>query len=231
MQIHGFNKTTLLDYPGHLASTIFLGNCNFRCPFCHNKGLVLCPDAEPTIPTELVLEHLEKRKNIIEGVCITGGEPTLSTDLYDFITQIKDLGILVKLDTNGYRPDKLKLLLSNHVIDYIAMDIKSSPDNYTSLTGLNYIDINKINESIQIIMDSDIDYEFRTTFVKELHDVNDIEEIGKWLRGCNNYYLQSYRASEQVINPIFSNFNKTELLGFQKQLLKYIKNVQIRGID
>lgn len=231
MQIHGFNKTTLLDYPKHIASTIFLGNCNFRCPFCHNKGLVLCPNTQPVISSDLVFDYLEKRKNIIEGVCITGGEPTLTPDLFDFISQIKKLGYLVKLDTNGYRPDVIKELLSSNMLDYIAMDIKSSPKNYHLLTGLNQIDINKINESIHIIMNSNIDYEFRTTLIKELHTIDDLKDIGKWIGGSTSYYLQPYRENEEVINPIFTSFEMEELVVFQKELEKNIKNVQIRGID
>lgn len=231
MQIHGFNKTTLLDYPEHLASTIFLGGCNFQCPFCHNKGLVLSPSKEPVIPTMLVLEHFVKRKNIIEGVCITGGEPTLAPDLPDFIKQLKDLGLLVKLDTNGYRPDVVKNLLQEGLIDYIAMDIKTSPNNYAKLTGLAKIDINRIKESVNIIMTSNITYEFRTTLVKELHSLDDIDEIGRWIQGCDNYYLQNYRENEQVINPIFTGFSKEELTGFQNHLSKYIKHIHLRGID
>ncbi|OYO76325.1 anaerobic ribonucleoside-triphosphate reductase activating protein, partial [Lachnotalea glycerini] len=173
MQIHGFNKTTLLDYPGHLASTVFLGNCNFRCPFCHNRGLVLCPEKEPVIPTELVLEHINKRKNILEGICITGGEPTLSSDLYEFISQIKRVGLLVKLDTNGYRPEMLSALMKDHMLDYIAMDIKSSYENYYKVAGLDRLDMNKIDNSIHMIMESGIDYEFRTTLIKELHSMDD----------------------------------------------------------
>lgn len=231
MQIHGFNKTTLLDYPGHLASTIFLGGCNFRCPFCHNKGLVLCPSKEPVIPATLVLEHLVKRKNVIEGVCITGGEPTLSQDLPSFIKQLKDIGLLVKLDTNGYRPDVLKSLIQEGMVDYIAMDIKSSPQNYAKLTGLEAIDMNKINESVNIIMSANIPYEFRTTLVKELHTMEDIDSIGKWVKDCRNFYLQNYRENEHVINPIYTGFCKEELLAFQKHLSRYVKQVQIRGID
>ncbi len=231
MQIHGFNKTTLLDYPGHLASTIFLGGCNFICPFCHNKGLVLNPSKEPVIPTMLVLEHLVKRRNIIEGVCITGGEPTLSMDLPYFIKQIKDLGLLVKLDTNGYRPDVLRGLLNEKLIDYIAMDIKSSPNNYSMLTGLPETDLNKINESINIIMSANIPYEFRSTLVKELHTFEDIDLIGKWIKGCHNFYIQNYRENEHVINPIYHGFEKEELFAFQKHLSRYMKQVQIRGID
>jgi pyruvate formate lyase activating enzyme len=231
VQIHGFNKTTLLDYPGHLASTIFLGGCNFRCPFCHNKGLVLCPSKEPVIPTMQVLEHFKKRKNVIEGVCITGGEPTLSQDLPSFIQQLKELGLLVKLDTNGYRPAVLKSLLTSGLLDYIAMDIKSAPENYSKLTGIEDIDMNQINESVNIIMNSNIPYEFRTTLVKELHTMKDIDYIGKWVEGCDNFYLQNYRENEHVINPIYTGFCKEKLLAFQHHLSKYVKQVQIRGID
>ncbi|WP_099467464.1 anaerobic ribonucleoside-triphosphate reductase activating protein [Konateibacter massiliensis] len=231
MQIHGFNKTTLLDYPGHLACTIFLGNCNFRCPFCHNKGLVLAPDNEPLIPTEYVLSYLAKRKNILEGVCITGGEPTLSSDLEYFIRQIKEIGLLVKLDTNGYRPNVLRKLTDEGLLDYIAMDIKSSPQHYALLAGLETIDMNKIEESIHIIRNTAISYEFRTTLVKELHSLKDIEAIGQWLKGCDQLYLQNYRENEHVINPIYSGFSKDELLVFQEYLSRYIKQVQIRGID
>jgi pyruvate formate lyase activating enzyme len=231
VQIHGFNKTTLLDYPKHLACTIFLGNCNFRCPFCHNKGLVLCPDTQPLIPDKTIYEYLEKRKNIIEGVCITGGEPTLSPDLHSFISHIKNMGFLIKLDTNGYRPNVIKELLADKLLDYIAMDIKSSPKNYDQLSGLNHIDLGNIYESVNIIMDSGIDYEFRTTLVKELHSITDIEDIGKWLSGCNAYFLQAYRENEEVISPGFTSFCLDELVAFQTELLKYINNVQIRGID
>ncbi|PXV84916.1 pyruvate formate lyase activating enzyme [Lachnotalea glycerini] len=231
MQIHGFNKTTLLDYPGHLASTVFLGNCNFRCPFCHNRGLVLCPEKEPVIPTELVLEHINKRKNILEGICITGGEPTLSSDLYEFISQIKRVGLLVKLDTNGYRPEMLSALMKDHMLDYIAMDIKSSYENYYKVAGLDRLDMNKIDNSIHMIMESGIDYEFRTTLIKELHSMDDINQIGEWIKGCKSYFLQAYRENENVINPIFTSFSKDELLVFQQHLSKYMKHVQIRGID
>lgn len=231
MQIHGFNKTTLLDYPGHLASTIFLGGCNFRCPFCHNKGLVLCPQQEPVIPTVEVLEHLVKRRNVLEGVCITGGEPTLAKDLPYFIRQLKDIGLLVKLDTNGYQPDVILELLNKKLIDYIAMDIKSSPDKYHTLSGITELDLDKINHSIQIIMSATIPYEFRTTLIKELHTMEDIDSIGKWIKGSRNYYLQNYKENEHVINPIYTGFGKEELLAFQKHLTRYVKQVQIRGMD
>lgn len=231
MQIHGFNKTTLLDYPGHLACTIFLGNCNFRCPFCHNGSLVINPESEPVISEEYIFSYLTKRKNILEGVCITGGEPTLASDLYDFILKIKSIGLKIKLDTNGYRPDVIKDLLSTEVIDYIAMDIKSSPSNYSKLIGLPAIDIEKIKYSVRLIMDSDIDYEFRTTLIKELHNTNDIKDIGQWIKGCKAYFLQPYKETDNVIHKGFSSYPKEELYNFKKILNNYINKVEIRGID
>jgi pyruvate formate lyase activating enzyme len=147
MQIHGFNKTTLLDYPRHLAATVFLGGCNMRCPFCHNSSLVLHPESVPVIPEEDILSYLLKRKNILEGVCITGGEPTLSSKLPDFIEKIRSLGLKVKLDTNGSRPDVLKKLVNDDLINYVAMDIKNSKEKYSLTTGIDNYNTDNITES------------------------------------------------------------------------------------
>lgn len=148
MEIHGFNKTTLLDYPEHIAATVFTGGCNFRCPFCHNGELVLDPGCQPLIPEEEVLAYLKKRQGILQGVCVTGGEPTLQKDLKEFLQKIKELDYPVKLDTNGYRPGVLWELLREHLIDYVAMDIKASRENYASAAGLKQIDLSRIEESI-----------------------------------------------------------------------------------
>lgn len=231
MQIHGFNKTTLLDYPGHLASTIFVGGCNFRCPFCHNASLVLNPMEQPTIPTEEIFQVLKKRKGIIEGVCITGGEPTLYPGLIDFIDKIKNLGFLVKLDTNGNNPDLLKDLVKNHSIDYVAMDIKNSPENYGLSIGICDFDTKKVNESISFLLSSSIEYEFRTTVVKELHTFEDFISIGKWIKGAKAYYLQAYKDSGDIISPGFNSYSKKTLNDFRESLLPYIETVGIRGID
>lgn len=230
MQIHGFNKTTLLDYPGHLAATIFLGGCNFCCPFCQNKGLVLSPNEEPSIPVDEVLNYLRKRQGILEGVCISGGEPTLEKDLENFIKEVKALGYKIKLDTNGYKPDIIKNLLDKNLLDYVAMDIKSSLDNYPHITGFPSIDINKIQASVHNIMNSNIDYEFRTTIVKEYHTQSDIESIGKWIQDCKAYYLQNFSDSDSVIHPGLSSHTKETLDLFRTLLLQYIDTVEIRGI-
>ena len=230
MQIHGFNKTTLLDYPGHLASTVFTGGCNMRCPYCQNADLVLNPLSQPLIDENVIFDHIKKRKGIIEGVCITGGEPTLQKDLEDFIKRLKDLGVLVKLDTNGYRPEITRKLMENGLIDYVAMDIKSSLDEYHIVSGVN-LDTSLIKDSGELLKNGPIDYEFRTTVVKELHSKETFEKIGELLSGAKQYFLQGYIDSERVIERRFSSYTKEELEGFVTILKKTIKNVSIRGVD
>lgn len=231
MQICGFNKTTLLDYPGKVASTIFLGGCNFRCPFCHNSPLILHPEQEPSISPEEILAFLKKRKGILDGVCITGGEPTLYKKLPDFLHRIKELGYAIKLDTNGSRPDFLKELVQNGLVDKIAMDIKSSPENYYRLTGIAEPDLDAIRESADFLLHGTLDYEFRTTVVKELHTEKDFVSIGQWLSGASAYYLQAYKDSETVLQPGFCSYSLEELQHFRTLLLPYISLVEIRGID
>ena len=235
MQIHGLNKTTLLDYPGHVAATVFCGGCNFRCPFCHNSELVLNPASQPAIPAREVLDFLAKRKGILQGVCITGGEPTLQQDLAEFIYHIKDLGYLVKLDTNGYRPEVIKNLVEGHLLDYIAMDVKSGPSGYAKATG--YSELSKegsfknIRESIDFIMSCGVKYEFRTTAVKGLHEEKDFREIGPFLQGCKAYFLQSYKDSENVMQPGFSSFTREELEKFVSLVRPFVEQVELRGVD
>ena len=221
MKIHGFNKTTLLDYPEHLAATIFTGGCNFRCPFCHNGGLVLDPDSQPAIPEEEVLKFLQKRRGILQGVCITGGEPTLQPDLEDFICKVKEMGYLVKLDTNGSRPEVLKSLLEKGLLDYVAMDIKASRENYAYAAGVRVSDdaagmcttaaktpsavhvhvslLEKIRASVELLKNGTVPYEFRTTVVKGIHTSEEFDAIGQWLAGCRAYYLQAYRENENIL--------------------------------
>lgn len=199
MEIHGFNKTTLLDYPGYVAATIFTGSCNFRCPFCHNAGLVLDPKGQEIISEEEVLTYLQKRKGILDGVCITGGEPTLQPDLKDFIKKIKDLGYLVKLDTNGYRPEVLWELLREDLLDYVAMDIKASRERYALAAGVKNLDLARIEESVGILKSCAIPHEFRTTVVKGIHDIQEFEAIGRWLEGSKAYYLQAFQENENML--------------------------------
>lgn len=231
MQIHGLNKTTLLDYPEHVAATIFLGRCNFRCPFCQNGDLVLRPESQPVIVREEVMNFLRKRQGILTGVCITGGEPTLEDGLEDFIREIKALGYLVKLDTNGYRPEIIRRLLKENLLDYIAMDIKNCMERYAETAGVVQIDGERIRESIALIMNSQIAYEFRTTVARELHGEAELVAIGKEIAGAGAYFLQSYQESERVLAPGFHAYNKAELEKMAECIRPYVANVQLRGIE
>lgn len=231
MQIHGLNKTTLLDYPEHVAATIFFGKCNFRCPFCQNGDLVLQPESQPVIEKEEILSFLRKRKGILTGVCITGGEPTLEEGLEKFICEIKEIGYLVKLDTNGYRPKVLQRLLGERLLDYVAMDIKNSPQQYAKTAGMMQIDMERIRESIDCIMNSGIAYEFRTTIVKELHGKMELEAIGQEITGAKAYFLQGYQDSERVIAPGFHSYERKEMEQLLEYVRPYVQKVQIRGID
>lgn len=231
MQIHGFNKLTLLDYPGHLAATLFLGGCNMRCPFCHNASLVTDPASQPTIEVNEVIAALAKRKNVLEGVCITGGEPTLYPELPELIRRIKDLGFQIKLDSNGTNPSILKALVNEKLIDYVAMDIKNSKAKYTVSSGIKDIKLKPIEESASFLLSGIIDYEFRTTIVKELHTEEDMLAIGEWIQGARAYYLQSYKDSGDIIAPGLSSPSKESLTHFAKLLVPYVSNVSLRGVD
>ena len=227
--IKGLQKLTLLDYPGKMACTVFTAGCNFRCPFCHNASLVTNIDEE-RISEEEFFSFLEKRQGIIDGVCVTGGEPTLQPDLKDFLKKIKDLGYSVKLDTNGYRPEVLKDVVNSGLIDYVAMDIKNSQSKYALTTGIENLDISKINESVEFLMSGVVDYEFRTTIVKELHTEEDIQDIVSWISGAKKYYLQGFIDSGDLICTGYSGYDKTGL----EKLLNIAKNhfgtVELRGI-
>ena len=231
MQIFGFNKTTLLDFPEHVACTVFTGGCNFRWPFCQNGDLVLHGGSLPVLDEEEVFRVLRKRKGILTGVCVTGGEPTLQRDLDVFLSRVKELGYLVKLDSNGYRPEVLQSLCERGLVDYFAMDIKSSPENYARTAGVKELDMGLIRESVDFIRSCGLDYEFRTTVVRELHSSGDFLSIGEWLKGCKAYFLQSYVESEGVICKEFSSYSKEELEEFVMLLKPYIDNVSLRGVD
>ena len=231
MQIFGFNKTTLLDFPEHVACTVFTGGCNFRCPFCQNGDLVLHGGSLPVLDEEEVFRVLRKRKGILTGVCVTGGEPTLQRDLDVFLSRVKELGYLVKLDSNGYRPEVLQSLCERGLVDYFAMDIKSSPENYARTAGVKELDMGLIRESVDFIRSCGLDYEFRTTVVRELHSSGDFLSIGEWLKGCKAYFLQSYVESAGVICKEFSSYSKEELEEFVMLLKPYIDNVSLRGVD
>ena len=232
MRIVGLMKTTLLDYPGKVASTIFTGGCNFRCPYCHNGDLVLNHTTMEPYSEEEIFSHLNKRKNTLNGVCITGGEPTLQTELPEFIRKVKSLDLLIKLDTNGTNPAMLSSLLEEGLLDYVAMDIKHCKSKYNDVACMNPLDIQNIEESVDILKNCNIDYEFRTTVTRELHKMEDFEEIGQWIEGSKAYYLQPYKESEQVISKIFTTYSAAEFDEIVSILNKYnIGNIKVRALD
>lgn len=231
MKISGLQKLTLLDYPGHIACTIFTNGCNYRCPFCQNASLVLRPMEQPEITEDELFSFLKKRVGILQGVCITGGEPTLHSDLIRLIQKIKQLGFFVKLDTNGSSPDMLDELITKHLIDYVAMDIKNSKEKYGITVGLQNFDITYIEKSADILMKGSLPYEFRTTLVKEFHNAEDLLSIGRWLSGSEKYFLQSFKDSGDLIQEGLHEHTKQELLHFKELVSPYFKLVELRGVS
>ena len=230
MKLGGLMKTTLLDYPGKIACTVFTRGCNFRCPFCHNASLVLTDRycAEEFSEADF-FSFIEKRKGILDGVVVSGGEPTLQVGITEFLYKIKQYGFNVKLDTNGALPDTLKEIINRGLVDYIAMDIKNSPSKYSSTSGCDRL--SKIEESVELIMNSNIDYEFRTTTVAELHTADDFYAIGKWIRGADKYFIQPYVDSGDIISPLpFTAPDKETLNAFLAVVREFIPNAELRGV-
>lgn len=228
MVISGFQKLTLVDYPGHTACIIFTQGCNLKCPFCHNSELINGCNSSNRINEQVLFDYLDKRKGLIDGVCISGGEPLLQKDIELFIKKIKEKGYKVKLDTNGTKPDILLKLIENNLVDYVAMDVKNTFKKY-DLTSGGTVNIDSIKQSITILKNSKIDYEFRTTIVKELHDFENIEEILNYLGPNVKFYIQNYRDCETVLTKGLTSFNDEELLKIQTNLGKKYPNVVIRG--
>lgn len=228
MLIKGLQKTTLLDYPSKVAATIFTGGCNFRCPFCHNASLVTRQDAE-AISEEEVLSFLSKRSGILDGICITGGEPLLQKDLAEFCKKVRERGLLIKMDTNGSRPKELKALIDEGLVDYIAMDVKNSKELYAKTCGVSDFPA-EVEESINIIMNAGIPYEFRTTVVKELHSRKSIEDLTMWIRGAEKYYLQSFIDSGDTIGQGYSAHCAEEMTALLEIAKKNIPSAALRGI-
>ena len=228
MNIAGVQKVTLLDYPGKVACEIFTQGCNFECPFCQNSSLIPITNTGE-FSEEEIFEYLTLRKNILDGVVITGGEPTVQKDLKGFIKKIKDLGLLVKLDTNGGNPKVLQELIDEKLVDYVAMDIKNIFNKY-NITAGKKINLDNIKKSIEILKASKIDYEFRTTIIKEMHSLDDIISICK-LVGDAKYYLQNFEDSENVLNHSLHGFSREELLFIDKYLKDLFPNVEIRALS
>ena len=229
MQIYGLQKMTLLDYPEHVAATVFLNGCDFKCPYCHNFELV-DGTARPLMEEEEFFSFLEKRKGILDGIAISGGEPCLHKELPDFIRRIRAMGFLVKLDTNGYHPEMLSNLIEEHLVDYVAMDIKNSFSKYGITVGVPDLDTEPVRRSIDILMNLDRDYEFRTTVIKEFHEEKDFEEIGEMIRGAKKYFLQQYTCRETVPDQTLNPPSEDDLKQYLVVLSKNVPNARLRGV-
>ncbi len=232
MMLGGYQKLTLIDYPGKIAATVFTVGCNFRCPFCHNPELVLVNNSQLTTKSGLEEEFfgfLKKRRGKLEGVCISGGEPTIQLDIFDFVKKIKILGFPVKLDTNGSRPDVLKKLYDAKLLDFVAMDIKNSLKKYKKTCGYNKLDIQRIKLSAELIKNSGLPYEFRTTVVPGLHTEKDFEDIAKWLFGAKTYFLQEYRDIK-ILDPAIRKKTQGKSLDLEKIKKSIEKSFEKVGI-
>lgn len=230
MRIQGLQKLTLLDFPEHTACTVFTAGCNFRCPFCHNASLVVNIPKEAEISEEDFFAFLQKRIGILDGVCVSGGEPLLQPDIERFIRKIKDMGFAVKLDTNGSFPNKLIHLVEQGLVDYVAMDIKNSPETYAFTAGTDALDMEAIHKSVSYLKEGHIPYEFRTTVVKHYHSKDSFEEIGKWLAGADKYFLQNFVDSGDLIGKKVKGCSAEEMKEFLETVKKYIPTAKLRGM-
>ena len=228
MRIGGIQKLTLLDYPGKVACTVFTVGCNFRCPFCHNASLVTHTEDAPHLGEEDVLSFLSKRRGVIEGVCLTGGEPLIWPEAKAFLEKIKAMGYSVKLDTNGSEPERLSEILDAGLADYVAMDIKSSPGGYAVAAGTDRA-LEKVEKSVLLLLNGKTPFEFRTTVVKGLHTGGDIEDIARWIVGAERYYLQGFRDSGDLIGSGLAAFTPEEMAELLQIARKYLPNTEIRG--
>ena len=253
MKIHGLQKMTLLDFPEHVACTVFLGGCDLRCPFCHNYELA-DGSAQPVMDEEELFAFLEKRTGLLDGVAVTGGEPCLHRDLTDLLRRIRAMGYKTKLDTNGFHPEMLRRILEEGLADYIAMDIKNSPERYAGTAGVPGLDLAPVRESVRMLLDlrpekkknvaaaekqeacekaacSRPAYEFRTTVVKEFHRPEDFEEIGKWIAGADAYYLQCFTDRDSVPYGDLHTQEKEDIEEYLRIVGKYVPSAKIRGSD
>lgn len=229
MNIQGYQKLTLLDFPGKTAATVFCGGCNLRCPFCHNASLVLNP-REGENKEEEVLSYLEKRKGILDGICITGGEPLLQPDLEDFMEKAKQMGYSVKLDTNGGDPKRLKSVLSTGLVDMVAMDVKSAPESYAAACGRE-VDVSRFLESIRFLQQGSVPYEFRTTVVKGIHSEEDFYSLAELLKGEERYFLQGFVDSGNVLKAGMSAFTPEEMKKILQIVRTKIPRAALRGVE
>ena len=229
MDFRGLVKFTLVDYPGKIGCIVFSGGCNLRCPFCHNASLV-CGEVPPFMEKEEFFAFLKKRTGVLDGVCVTGGEPLLQEGLIPFLLEVKEKGFTTKLDTNGLLHDRLRAVVEAGAVDYVAMDIKNCKARYAETAGVPGLDLAPIEKSVQFLMEGSVDYEFRTTVVKELHNKADFDEIGRWLKGAKRYFLQSFKDSGDILSPGLSPMEKADLLEIRDRLRAEIPGVELRGV-
>ena len=230
MVFHGFQKMTMLDFPGYVACTVFTPGCNFRCPFCHNSLLVTRMNDSEIYTEEDILSYLRKRQGVIDGICISGGEPLMHDDIFDFVKKVKELGFLVKIDTNGSFPEKLQKLIASGNIDYVAMDIKNSPEKYAETVAVPDFDFEPVRKSVQLLLEGNVKYEFRTTVVKEFHTPQDMVFTGELIKGADRYFLQHFIESEGNIQQGLTPLCKEEMEILRIKAAEYVKNAELRGI-
>lgn len=230
MEIHGFQKMTLLDFPGRVACTVFTAGCNWRCPFCHNALLVTRPDPAAAWDPAEIFAYLRRRTGLLDGVCVTGGEPLLQPDIEDFLQHIKDMGYAVKLDTNGSRPDRLRALAEAGLVDYVAVDIKNRPEKYAATVGLPDCDLAAVRQTVDYLLTGAVDFEFRTTVVAQFHTVEDIAAIGRWIQGAPRYFLQNFTDSGNLIGEGYSAVPKETLLAMKEAVSPFVGTAEIRGV-
>lgn len=227
MIIRAVQKLSVVDYPGLLCATVFTPGCNFCCPFCHNGSLVL-PSAEMNLEEQEVFDFLQTRKNKLDAVCLSGGEPLLQEGVCEFLKKVRELGFKTKLDTNGTKPQKLKEILEKGLADYVAMDIKNSPQMYASTVGVKAFNLTPIYESIELIKNSGVDYEFRTTVTKTFHDENSLKEAGEMIKGAFVWYLQTFRKSENLIDETVEGYSEEEMKDLSEKLGGFAREVKLR---
>ena len=228
MDIQGLQKMTLLDWPGKVACTMFLGGCDLRCPFCHNSELITGPFPE-AIHQEEVLSFLSRRRGLLDGVCVTGGEPLLRPDLAGLLCEIKALGFPVKLDTNGTHPAALAALWERGLVDYVAMDVKNSPERYAETAGVPGLDLGPIRESVAWLLEGRVDYELRTTTLRQFHDSDSFRAIGAWIQGARRYFIQNFVDRDTVAFAGLEGFSREELEGFAALVAPFVERVEVRG--
>lgn len=230
MRIQGLQKLTLLDFPERVACTVFTAGCNFRCPFCHNASLVVDIPAAGDVTEDEFFSFLKKRQGVLDGVCVTGGEPLLQPDIEDFIRKIKELGYAVKLDTNGSFPNKLKALVGEGLVDYVAMDIKNCREDYALTAGTKVLDVDAIMESVDYLQEGHVPYEFRTTVVKNYHTRESFKKIGQWIQGTEKYFLQNFVDSGDLVGKDTKGCSAEEMKQFLEVVQEYVPEAKLRGM-